>query len=261
MAVQLAFLELPGMVSHAGSASIDLSSGWFEPGLPGRSAGPVTPGQNGRVKYSLNALGPDQFEDMIRALCVKAIGPGVTVFGDGPDGGREASYSGNFDMTSGETWSGHTVIQAKFMVTPQSPAENLKWLQNEMSKELGRWGKADSKRRLKGRLPDNLIIVSNVSLSSAPGGGIDTANDYLKRLADAQSVPLQNWRVWPEQQVTALLDDARSIRIAYGGFLTPGDVLAQIAERLDLHDDDLTEALTAHVVKDMLQASGSRWMR
>ncbi|MCW2703240.1 MAG: hypothetical protein JWQ37_1235 [Blastococcus sp.] len=206
------------------------------------------------MKYSLTALGPDQFEDMIRALCVKAIGPGVTVFGDGPDGGREASYVGNFDMTSGETWSGHTVIQAKFMVTPQGPAENLKWLQNEMAKELGRWGKADSKRRQKGRLPDNLIIVSNVSLSSAPGGGIDTANDDLKRFADEQNVPLRNWRVWPEQQVTALLDDARRIRIAYGGFLTPGDVLAQIAERLDLQDDDLTEALTAHVVKDMLQA-------
>jgi SpoVK/Ycf46/Vps4 family AAA+-type ATPase len=188
---------------------------------------------------------------------VRFVGPGVTVFGNGPDGGREAAYTGSFRMTTGETWTGQTVIQAKFRRDERDPADNLAWLRDHMSAELKRWGDPTSQRRTRGQLPDNLIVVSNVSLTSSAGGGIDTANMQLKRLADKHELRLRNWRVWPAQQLTALLDNAHSIRSAYAGFLTPGDVLGQIAERLDLHDEDLTAALTSHVVKEMLLA---RWV-
>ncbi len=92
------------------------------------------------MKYALGALGPHEFESMVRALCVQFIGPGITVFGSGPDGGREASYTGSFKMTTGETWTGHTVIQAKFRLTERDPADNLNWLRDQMSAELKHWG-------------------------------------------------------------------------------------------------------------------------
>jgi hypothetical protein len=36
----------------------------------------------------------DSFEQLIRALALKIVGPGVTAFGNGPDGGREATFQG-----------------------------------------------------------------------------------------------------------------------------------------------------------------------
>ncbi|TKJ29883.1 hypothetical protein [Blastococcus sp. CCUG 61487] len=209
------------------------------------------------MQYALNSLGPQQFEDMVRALCLHEFGPGATAYGRGRDGGREVAYNGELRMGSGETWTGRTVVQAKYRMEPRDPADNLAWLRNEMSKELKAWADPTSERRRKGHLPDNLIIATNVSLSSAAGGGIDAADAELKALAEQHGVPLRAWRVWPAQQITALLATARDVRLAFGGFLTPGDVLGQIAERLDLDDENLTGALTAHAVKEML---GSRYV-
>jgi len=42
----------------------------------------------------LTGLGPQGFERICQALAVRVLGPGIAVFGDGPDGGREASFQG-----------------------------------------------------------------------------------------------------------------------------------------------------------------------
>ncbi len=41
--------------------------------------------------YNLPGLNPRDFEHLIQALAIKVIAPGVMPFGDGPDGGREAT--------------------------------------------------------------------------------------------------------------------------------------------------------------------------
>ncbi|MGR7027244.1 hypothetical protein [Geodermatophilus sp. URMC 62] len=174
------------------------------------------------MQYDLNTLGPQQFEDMVRALCLHAYGPAVTAYGRGPDGGREVSYKGALPMGPEEVWTGLTVVQAKYRLEPRTPADNLAWLRNEMSKELKAWADPQSERRQRGRIPDNLIIATNVSLSSAAGGGIDTANAELEALARDHGVPLKSWRVWPAQQITTMLTTSRDVRRAFGGFLTPG---------------------------------------
>ena len=55
------------------------------------------------------------FEEFVRALAVQVFGPGVTAFGDGPDDGREATFSGTVPYPHPETecWNGYGVIQAK----------------------------------------------------------------------------------------------------------------------------------------------------
>jgi hypothetical protein len=44
--------------------------------------------------YNLTGLSTRSFEQLIQALSVKLFGPGVVIFGDGPDGGREATFEG-----------------------------------------------------------------------------------------------------------------------------------------------------------------------
>ena len=78
--------------------------------------------------YPLEELGPRAFEQLAVALSVKVLGPGVEAFGSGPDGGREATYTGpvNWSATSGfgnGSWNGYVVIQAKQRGFPQRPAE------------------------------------------------------------------------------------------------------------------------------------------
>lgn len=42
--------------------------------------------------YALTNPGPHRFEELSQALALKEFGPSVEIFGDGPDGGREASF-------------------------------------------------------------------------------------------------------------------------------------------------------------------------
>jgi len=44
------------------------------------------------VDYDPTRLGEREFEHLSQALALAVLGAGVSVFGDGPDGGREASF-------------------------------------------------------------------------------------------------------------------------------------------------------------------------
>ena len=44
--------------------------------------------------YDLERLGDAEFERLVQTLLKKVIGAGTITFGAGPDGGREATYSG-----------------------------------------------------------------------------------------------------------------------------------------------------------------------
>jgi hypothetical protein len=46
------------------------------------------------MNYDLNRLNPIEFEHLIQSLLKKIIGQGTITFGQGPDGGREATYEG-----------------------------------------------------------------------------------------------------------------------------------------------------------------------
>ena len=72
-------------------------------------------GEDMWMSVDLSGLGPQGFEEMCRALGVRILGPGITAFGAGPDGGREASFSGlqQFPNTA-EPWNGYGIMQAKY---------------------------------------------------------------------------------------------------------------------------------------------------
>ena len=65
--------------------------------------------------YDLSRLGERPFENLCRALAVHVLGPGLQAFGDGPDGGREASFDGpvRFSTSPDGPWDGYGVLQAK----------------------------------------------------------------------------------------------------------------------------------------------------
>jgi hypothetical protein len=52
------------------------------------------------TRYNLDGLDTDTFEDLVISLCLGVIGPGVTAFGAGPDGGREATFRGPINWSA-----------------------------------------------------------------------------------------------------------------------------------------------------------------
>ena len=97
-----------------------------------------------------------------------------------------------------------------------------------------------------------MLIVTNVVLSPGDRAGIDTVHKKMAEMVDKFKIDLRGWRLWHYDTVRALLDVHQSVRITYRGFLTTGDILAQMAERLGREQTRLGEALAAHAAKDML---------
>lgn len=209
--------------------------------------------------FPLEELSPRAFEQMAVALSLGVLGDGVSAFGSGPDGGREATYDGpvEWSATTGfgpDSWNGYVVVQAKQCEHPATPKENAIWLRKRIDEEFNRWMHDDSKR---GRFPDYIVFITNVRLSSVSGtGGIDTINEIIHKrvyggdgdtrnaLADRG---LKGWKIWHRDQINALLTANDSVRNAFPGMLTAGDVLSRLGELAGwLDPNNLQPVLTEH---------------
>ncbi|MFD8354860.1 NACHT domain-containing protein, partial [Streptomyces coelicoflavus] len=223
--------------------------------------------------YDLTRLGSRAFEQLVVALARRDIGPGVQVFGDGPDGGREATFEGTINWSRTSTgganrvdcWSGYTVLQAKFRVKPAaSPHDNALWLQEQIKNEVDGWIRA-AREHTRSRLPDYLIFITNVDLSAvAKAGGIDKVNQVVrKRLTETSTtqsgLKVEDFAIWHGDQIRSMLDANQEVRYAFPALLTAGDVLAKLAtDWVSLGtfnaQDPLREQLL-HAIKD------DRWIR
>ena len=65
--------------------------------------------------YDLSKLGNEEFERLCQSLIKEIIGLGTTTFGDGKDGGREATFTGSAPYPSlTERWCGEWILQVKY---------------------------------------------------------------------------------------------------------------------------------------------------
>jgi energy-coupling factor transporter ATP-binding protein EcfA2 len=229
--------------------------------------------------YQLEELGPRAFEQLAVALARTVTGPGLKVYGSGPDGGREATYDGPIDWSAaggGPTWTGYTVVQAKHCEHPSDtdPQRNLAWLKPHLRNEIGRWMDPDSPR---GRFPNNLLIVTNVRLSSGdPHGGIDQVDQFTTQCLDRNYGPRDNPRtprsrglghvkVWHRDDLNAALTEHDGIRHAFPALLTAGDILARIDQLTAQHrlPDVIDPERFAKVLVDHAHTTlgTQRWVR
>ena len=200
--------------------------------------------------YNLEGLSPRSFEHMVQALACKVIGPGIVVFGDGPDGGREATFTGRLSNfpSDADCWDGYLVVQAKFCQRPKvKPNENTQWAVEQLKKELD----AFTKRKTKRRRPQYYIFATNVILSPVQDTG---GKDSVAALFDQykKKVGLKNYRIWDYDQICRYLDGDESVRHLYEAWITPGDVLAKFISRLDKASPDFGKVMVTFLQKEIL---------
>lgn len=180
--------------------------------------------------YDLTRLGDREFEHVIQALAKAEIAAGVTPFGEGPDGAREATYEGSMSYPSeGDAWNGYLVIQSKFKHRPSaSPGPNGTWFINQIKDDLDKF--LDDSRGL--RRPDYYLATTNIHLTPTESTG--TYDRAIEALTEyASHLDLRGFDIWALDDISRLLDGNDAIRRAYAHLVTPGDVLAALADATD----------------------------
>ncbi|MFD6271421.1 hypothetical protein [Nocardia asteroides] len=204
------------------------------------------------MDYDLARMGPREFEHLSQALAKKVLGPGVSVFGDGRDGGREATFDGPVGYPfDGARWQGYGIVQAKHRQRPHDSTADADWLKRQIAAELDGWLDATAAR---GRLPDYLLFTTNVVLSPVPGtGGIAKVEEYLaERFRKRPEWKIKGWAVWHADEVCRFLDMYGSIRRAYAHLVTPGDVLSHAIRVVDGVEGEVVDFVRTHVCREFL---------
>lgn len=193
-----------------------------------------------------------EFEHLSQALLLKTFGAAVQIFGDGADNGREAVYAGALKWATDDeslNWQGNTVFQAKFLQEPRDTTRDTAWFHKEVRDELKLWADEESTRRQKVGLPDNILFITNVTLSPGPNGGIDNTNSLMDE--QANDIGINNIRTWHYDTLGRLLDGQYDIRRTFAGLITPGDVLTQLQRILDGQVIDVGETLVKHARRNI----------
>ena len=198
--------------------------------------------------YDLSQLSSRSFEHLIQALSVKIIGPGIVVFGDGPDGGREATFEGKIPYPNEISgWNGYCVIQAKFRQRPGNNTQNRNWALSQLQNEIDKYLETDSVLRR----PEYFIYATNVALSPVKGSGAkDRATSMLEDLK--RRLPLRGFDIWDYDKIRVFLDSNQEVRRTYTAWITPGDVLATIIEQLTPEKSDFKDILYNFLQKQLL---------
>lgn len=218
--------------------------------------------------YNFLSFSPRSFEHLIQALCQKILGPGIRVHGDGPDGGREASFRGRVPYPSAaDCWEGYGVVQAKFR-QKEAESDGPSWLIQQLSAELEKF--KDHSRRL--RSPEYYIIVTNVTLSpmertTTPKAG--TGKGRSRRVAKGGEQKLdefmasakgvlwtKGYAIWHADTLARFLDANESVRRTYACWLTSSDVLAEMAEAIRFQRPNFLDIMTRFLARELWD---NRW--
>jgi hypothetical protein len=197
-------------------------------------------------------LSPEAFEQFVRALALSVFGPGVTAFGNGPDGGREATFRGKvpYPYPPATEWSGYGVIQAKCKEKPETTEKDQKWALKLLDDELKAFV-TSTKRDPK---PEYYVFVTNVELTSA--GGRDKADKLVQSYY--RKLPLKDHAVWDANQLTGFLTKYEELRRRFTAYLTPGDVLAAMLAAIERRRPSATHILTAFLERELRADDASR---
>ncbi|MEV4274033.1 NACHT domain-containing protein [Micromonospora aurantiaca (nom. illeg.)] len=219
------------------------------------------------MRFDLTQLGPDEFEELSQALAVAVLGGAVSVFGEGRDGGREATFEGQMrypdPLPATGAWDGYGILQAKYKGHPTTTTADTDWFYGHVRDELRKWADDESSRVKRGRRPEYIVFTTNVTLSPDPGrGGIDRINELIRGYQG--KIGLKGWAVWHRDQICAYLAVHDGVRRTYGGLIVVGDVLAEAQRALarlsaaQMPETDFSTLLTTHAAKELM---AQQWVR
>lgn len=197
--------------------------------------------------YRLDGLSPRLFEHLVQSLAFTAISSTITPFGDGPDGGREATFDGVTQYGApGGYWNGNGILQAKYHVRPQDTRRDATWARGQLTSELKQY----TRKRNRRPVPEYYIFATNVTLSPGEGGGKDSVLSILTEFAETHSV--KGFDVWDYDKIRVLLDNNEQVRNSYLAWISSSDVLAQLSAMLRTRERDYYPLILKYLQRELL---------
>lgn len=169
------------------------------------------------------------------------------MFGDGPDGGREATFDGPLANLGAGDWHGYLVVQAKFRQRSGGAQPDGSWAVGELRSELAAYRAEDTARRR----PEYYLYATNVVLTPpAVTGSKDKV--YAELEAAVEEGLIRDFDVWDYDKLCRFLDSYSEIRRAYGAWVLPGDVLAEMVKILNIGIPDFDNTLSLYLQKELI---------
>lgn len=197
--------------------------------------------------YNLSGLSTRSFEKLVQAIALKIIGPNVVIWGDGPDGGREATFDGPISYPSAQfNWNGYGVIQAKFRQRAKDKITDGDWALRQLRLELKKYSSTRSLRK-----PEYYIFATNVVLTPVNDAG--WKDKALAVLQDySRNISLKGFDIWDYDKIVAFLDGNEDIRHRYAAWITSGDVLSEMINWLKPSQPDFENTIHRFLQKELL---------
>lgn len=190
------------------------------------------------MRYELDRLGPDNFEHMIQSLIRGLAGISTIVFGDGPDGQREASIeNANFHIAGTKTVYGRTIAQAKFK-SPDGKDKDWDWLRKNLKQELD--GLKTKTKTHPHIIPETYLFFTNIVLTPVLDKGIRDKSDKL--ISEYRDI-IPNIIILGADDIRTLLENNREVARSYSSFIMSGDVLSELYDQLELLKNEKFEVL------------------
>lgn len=188
------------------------------------------------MSYTLSKLGAGNFEHLVQSLCKKILGEGVSIFGSGPDGQREATFQGRAPYPSEqECWDGYWVIQAKFK-EPNTKTADYLWLKTCFEDEMGNF---QTKKNVGKKIPDNYLFFTNIVLTPQLEKGI---KDKIDALAKNYNNLIPNIHVIGADDINRFLEGHRDIAVSYASYILSGDILSYLYKSIQETNRDRQNA-------------------
>jgi len=188
--------------------------------------------------YDFTRFSSQSFERFAQALVTKTFGPGVQVYGDGPDGAREASFEGKLAFqTHGAIWDGYCIVQAKHKRKTDDSLDDAAWVERELKREFAKF--LNPRRNL--RKPDFYLLITNAHLTPATSrltpdgraigaGGFEKIENYIK--SRQKELGLRGWMIWHVDLLSSMLDTEAELRTRFSAWVTESDVLSAALAQL-----------------------------
>jgi hypothetical protein len=136
-------------------------------------------------RFPIHHLHDTEFEDLVTLICRQILGPGVTSFAPGPDGGKDAKFEGTavaFPSQSAPA-SGKFIIQAKHTSNPVASCSDYDFEMTLLNKEIPKI----KKQFVDGHLTHYLLFTNR----RKTGGAEDRIPDRIKTETGVQHVWLR----------------------------------------------------------------------
>lgn len=196
--------------------------------------------------FRLDRLSPRLFEHVVQELAIGVISTTVVPFGDGPDGGREATFQGATSYgADGDKWNGYGIIQAKYR-TREKPADDGKWAITQLKSELKQFTRKENPRKA----PDYYIYATNVVLAPNEGGAKDQVFEVLKDFGAKYG--LKGFDVWDYDKLRVFIGRDEKVRRSYLAWLSSSDVLAELCEYFSNQKKDYYKVVLRYLQNEFL---------